>query len=451
MNAFTSCNPATGEVCYTRPTWHAHELDLALKQLSAAQDCWAALTVEQRAAQLLRLAEQLAQQRDALAYLITQEVGKRTGECLAEIDKSVQLIRYYAALAPELLQSLQIPTQASRSGVAFEPLGLVLAVMPWNYPIWQVLRFAIPALMSGNACLVKPAPSVPQCSQLLLDCIRQSGLAVMDMAWIDTELVEDAIRRCDAVAFTGSTHTGRIIASLAGKHLKKTVLELGGSNPFIVLADADIEAAARDAANSRFRDAGQSCNAAKRMIVVPEVADAFVEAFCAEAAKLRAGDPRDPATTLSPLTRADLREALHAQVLDACHNGAKLRLGGQMPQTPGFFYPATVLDRVTAACRVYHEEVFGPVASILRASDEADAIRLANDTPFGLGASIYSADNERAWALARQIEAGSVFINRHTSSDLRLPFGGVKASGYGRELSEFGLYEFVNVKTYWQK
>nr|WP_235429347.1 aldehyde dehydrogenase family protein [Chromobacterium vaccinii] len=426
-------------------------LEQSLRQLRTAQSGWAAQGVEQRAAALLRLADLLSQQREALADLVTLEVGKRTPECLAEIDKSAQLIRYYAELAPELLRSLNIPTQASRSGVAFEPLGLVLAVMPWNYPVWQVLRFAIPALMSGNACLVKPAPSVPQCSQLLLDIVRQAGIHVLDMAWIETELVEEAIRQCDAVAFTGSTQTGRVIASLAGRHLKKTVLELGGSNPFIVLADADVQAAARDAANSRFRDAGQSCNAAKRMIVVPEIADAFVSAFCAEAAKLRAGDPRDPATTLSPLTRADLREALHAQVLDACHHGAELKLGGQMPHTPGFYYPATVLDRVNPSCRIYHEEVFGPVAGILRAADEADAIRLANDTPFGLGASIYSADNDRAWTLARQIEAGSVFVNRHTSSDLRLPFGGVKASGYGRELSEFGLYEFVNVKTYWQK
>ncbi|MEO3953225.1 aldehyde dehydrogenase family protein [Chromobacterium piscinae] len=451
MTAFTSCNPSSGEVCFTRPSWNMPTLEQSLLQLRTAQRAWAAQGVGQRAAALLRLADLLSQQREALADLVTLEVGKRTPECLAEIDKSAQLIRYYAALAPELLQSLNIPTQASRSGVAFEPLGLVLAVMPWNYPVWQVLRFAIPALMSGNACLVKPAPSVPQCSQLLLDIVRQAGINVLDMAWIETELVEEAIRQCDAVAFTGSTQTGRVIASLAGRHLKKTVLELGGSNPFIVLADADVQAAARDAANSRFRDAGQSCNAAKRMIVVPEIADAFVDAFCAEATKLRAGDPRDPATTLSPLTRADLREALHAQVLDACHHGAELKLGGQMPHTPGFYYPATVLDHVNPNCRVYHEEVFGPVAGILRAADETDAIRLANDTPFGLGASIYSADNDRAWTLARQIEAGSVFINRHTSSDLRLPFGGVKASGYGRELSEFGLYEFVNVKTYWQK
>lgn len=451
MTAFTSCNPATAEVVFTREAWSQAQLSETIESLKAARRPWSRLTIEARAARMMVLADRLMQERQALAELVSLEVGKRTAECLAEIDKSEKLIRYYASLAPSLLQPLMIPTHGSRSGVAFDPLGTVLAIMPWNYPIWQVLRFAVPALMAGNACLVKPAPVVPQSTQKLLDCVRAAGLDVLDIAWIDHDLVEEAIRLSEAVAFTGSTGTGRHIASLAGRHLKKTVLELGGSNPFIVLADADVEAAACEAVHSRFRDAGQSCNAAKRMIVVPEIADAFIAVFTREAARLRAGPPADPATTLAPLTRADLRAALHAQVEDAVAHGAQLLLGGALPEGPGFFYPATVLDHVNPACRVYHEEVFGPVASILRARDEADAIRLANDTPFGLGASIYSRDTARAWSLARDIEAGSVYINRHTSSDLRLPFGGVKASGYGRELSEFGLYEFVNVKTYWQK
>jgi succinate-semialdehyde dehydrogenase len=451
MTAFKSCNPATGEVVFSRDPWPRTQLATTVSQLKTARKAWWSLTIEQRAARMMMLADALMQQRDALAACVTLEVGKRTAECLAEIDKSVQLIRYYASLAPSLLQTLTIPTHASKSGVAFEPLGLVLAIMPWNYPIWQVLRFAVPALMAGNACLVKPAPVVPQSTQKLLDCIRAAGLDVLDIAWIDHDQVEEAISYADAVAFTGSATTGRIIASLAGRHLKKTVLELGGSNPFIVLADADLEAAAREAAYSRFRDAGQSCNAAKRMVVVPEIAEQFVELLTREAAALRPGLPTDPSTTLAPLTRADLRAALHAQVEDAREHGAQVRLGGTLPDGPGFYYPATVLDHVHPGCRVYHEEVFGPVASVLRARDEQDAIRLANDNPFGLGACIYSQDTARAWRLARQLEVGSVFINRHTSSDLRLPFGGVKASGYGRELSEFGLYEFVNVKTYWQK
>ena len=229
------------------------------------------------------------------------------------------------------------------------------------------------------------------------------------------------------------------------------MLELGGSNPCIVLADADIALAAEEAAHSRFRDAGQSCNAAKRMVLAPEIAEDFLQAFLDVARRLQSGDPRDPATTLAPLARADLRDALHQQVIDARAHGARCLLGGELPDGPGFFYPATVLDQISPACRVWREETFGPVASVLRANSDLDAIRLANDTPFGLGASIYSADVERAQALAAELEVGSVFINRHTSSDLRLPFGGVKASGYGRELSEFGLYEFVNVKTYWQR
>lgn len=452
MTAFTSCNPATGEVSFTRAASHPEQLQQQLHTLRSAQQVWARQDSASRALQLLGLANTLTARREVLARLVSQEVGKLERECLAEIDKSVQLIRYYAGLAPTLLADKDIPTQASRSGVAFEPLGLVIAIMPWNYPVWQVLRFAVPALMAGNACLVKPAPSVPQCTALLQDCVREAGLGdLLDIAWIDPEQVEEAIRGCDAVAFTGSTTTGRQIAATAGRHLKKTVLELGGSNPFIVLADADIDTAAAEAAHSRFRDAGQSCNAAKRMIVVPEIADAFIARFVEHARALRCGQPWADDTTLAPLARADLREQLHGQVLDALNQGASLLCGGQMPAGAGFFYPATVLDQVHAGCRVYHEEVFGPVASILRARNEADAIRLANDTPFGLGASIFSADSERAWQLGKQISAGAVYINRYTSSDLRLPFGGVKASGYGRELSEFGLYEFVNVKTYWQR
>lgn len=451
MTAYTSCNPATGQVLFTRPPEADDQLIVRISALRTAQHVWRTLTPEQRAVPLLALADALQAHREKLAALITMEVGRRTTECLAEIDKSTQLIRYYAELAPDLLATKVIPTQASHSEVCFEPLGLVCAIMPWNYPVWQVLRFAIPALFAGNACLLKPAPSVPQTTMALLELIRQTGLGVFDVGWLCNDQVEQAIRLSDAVAFTGSTDTGRLIAILAGRHIKKTILELGGSNPFIVLADANVHTAARDACASRFRDAGQSCNAAKRLVVVPEIAEAFIDAFIEQASKLKPGDPSLPETTLAPLARADLREGLHAQVLDAQANGASLLLGGKMQEGPGFFYPATVLDQVNPRCSAYYEEVFGPVAVILRAASEDNAIQLANDTPYGLGASIYTANIERGWRLARCIESGSVFINRHTSSDLRLPFGGVKSSGYGRELSEFGIYEFVNVKTYWQK
>ncbi len=448
---FLSCDPSTGETVYTRPGWSVDRLEQAISRLRQHQHAWRTRPIDERVARIRRLGELIEANVDRLAPVITLEVGKLIHEARAELEKTARLCHYYADLAPTLLQPQTIPTSASRSGVSFEPLGLVFAVMPWNYPVWQALRFAVPALAAGNGCLLKPAPTVPQSTALLLELMQEADIPVFDVAWIDVDGVETAIAGCDAVAFTGSTRTGRLIASLAGKHIKKTVLELGGSNPVLILRDADLATAAQECAMSRFRDAGQSCNAAKRLIVVPEIAEDFLQAFMAEVSRLTPGDPRQPGTTLAPLHRADLRAQLHDQVTDACRHGARCLSGGQLPDGPGFYYPATVLDHVTSACRIYHEEAFGPAASILRAENEADAVRLANDTPFGLGAAVYSQDLPRAERLARDIEAGSVFINRHTSSDLRLPFGGVKASGYGRELSEFGLYEFVNVKTFWQR
>ncbi|MDO4997600.1 MAG: aldehyde dehydrogenase family protein [Neisseria sp.] len=445
---FRSVNVMSGEVVFERAaqTWTACEQDLLA--LQREQQAFAVLPVNRRTAILLQFAERLAEHRDRLAAMISAEVGRCLRECQAELDKSLDLIRYYAHLAPELLAHKTIATQASLSQVRFEPLGLVLAVMPWNYPVWQVLRFAIPALCAGNACVVKPAPSVAGVSAALLDLM--SDLPVRG-AWLANEDVESAIAFCDALAFTGSTQTGRHLAALAGKHLKKTVLELGGSNAFIVLPDANLVQAAHDACASRFRDAGQSCNAAKRIIVCDSVADDFLDLFLANVCRLQSGDLASEHTSLASLHSERLREQVHLQVLDALENGAELLCGGDKVAGQGYFYQATVLDKVNPNCRVYSEEVFGPVASVLRARDADDAIRLANDNPLGLGASIYSQNEAAAWQYAERLHTGAVFINRHTSSDLRLPFGGVKASGYGRELSEFGLYEFVNVKSYWQK
>ncbi len=446
---FRSVNVLSGESLFEQAAMPYGEFARRLADLRVRQRAFARLPVTRRTALLLGLADRLQQNRERLAQMVCEEVGRCLRECLAELDKSVELIRYYARLSPELLAHKTIATQASLSQVRFEPLGVVLAVMPWNYPVWQVLRFAVPALCAGNACAVKPAPSVARVSQALFE-LAEPELPLMG-AWLAHEDVFTAIEACDALAFTGSTHTGRRLAAHAGACLKKTVLELGGSNPFIVLADADLEQAAKEACYSRFRDAGQSCNAAKRIIVVGAVADTFTTLFLQECAKLRMGNPMLPETTLAPLHRADLRDRVQEQVRDALANGARLLCGGKMPDGAGWFYPATVLADISPACRVYREEVFGPVAMLLRAKDGEEAVRLANDNPFGLGASIYTADEEQGWHYAEQLEAGSVFINRHTSSDLRLPFGGVKASGFGRELSEFGLYEFVNVKSYWQK
>lgn len=446
---FCSRHVLTQEVLFAREAMSVAELAQACVRLCSRQQAFAAQTVLARTEALLRLAERLEAAKPELTRQICIEVGRCWRECEAELDKSVALIRYYARLAPELLAHKTIATQASLSQVRFEPLGVVLAVMPWNYPVWQVLRFAIPALCAGNACLVKPAPSVAGVTQALFDIIGDT--LPIEVAWLAHDDIEAAIAATDALAFTGSADAGRHLAALAGKHLKKCVLELGGSNAFIVLADADIEQAAQDACYARFRDAGQSCNAAKRLIVVESVAEAFVAAFLRHCRALTMGAPWQEGTTLAPLHRADVRERVHQQVLDALQQGAICHLGGEIPTEMGFFYPATVLDYVHPRCRVYHEEVFGPVASILRAKDADHALHLANDTPFGLGASIYSSDEAGAWQMATKLQTGSVFINRHTSSDLRLPFGGVKSSGFGRELSEFGLYEFVNIKTYWQK
>ncbi len=445
---YQSNNAYTGETLYQRPIDALPTLQNKMQQLRQTQKDWASLKVTDRTAQLQLFAERLARHKDALAQMVCEEVGRCLRECHAELDKSIELIQYYSRLAPELLDKKTIATQASLSQVRFEPLGIVLAVMPWNYPIWQLIRFAIPALCAGNACVVKPAPSVVRVTEALFKITEDLPFIAVYLANEDTEA---AIALSDAMAFTGSTQTGQHLASLAGKHLKKSVLELGGSNAFIVLKDADIEQAAKDACHSRFRDAGQSCNAAKRIIVEESVFEAFKTAFLQECQNLHMGNPMQPETTLAPLHTLAVRNKAHEQVLDAIANGAVCLLGGTLPDANSHFYPATVLDKVNPNCRMYREEVFGPVVSLLHAKDAADAIALANDNPFGLGAAIYSADVQTAWQLASDLNVGSVFINRHTSSDLRLPFGGVKASGFGRELSEFGLYEFVNVKTYWQK
>ncbi|MDO5686115.1 MAG: aldehyde dehydrogenase family protein [Neisseria sp.] len=445
---FSSRDVYRDQALWSRPADSAAAFQAALQDLRRRQQAFACLAVTERTRLLLELAERLAVRREALSAMICEEVGRCLPECRAELDKSIDLIRYYARLAPELLARKTIATQASLSAVAFEPLGVVFSVMPWNYPVWQILRFAVPALCAGNACMVKPAPTVGRVTAALFEVIGED--LPLQAAWLAHEDVEGAIAACDALAFTGSARTGRHLAALAGKYLKKCVLELGGSNAFIVLADADIDAAARDACHSRFRDAGQSCNAAKRLIVVPEIAEAFVEKLLQCCRDLQAGDPMLPETTLACLHLPDAAQQLQSVVDDALAHGAKCLSGGCIP-SDGAYYPATVLDHVATAARAAQEEVFGPVAAVLRAHDAEHAVALANDSPFGLGASIYSADVEGAWALARWLQVGSVFINRHTSSDLRLPFGGVKASGFGRELSEFGLYEFVNVKSYWQK
>jgi succinate-semialdehyde dehydrogenase/glutarate-semialdehyde dehydrogenase len=344
-------------------------------------------------------------------------------------------------------------TEASRSYVRFDPLGPVLAVMPWNFPFWQVFRFAAPTIMAGNVGILKHAPNVSRCALEIEEVFREAGFpaGVFQAIFVDTDVVARVIAddRVRAVTLTGSPRAGSSVAEQAGRHLKKTVLELGGSDPFIVLADADVTAAARAAAEARLVNSGQSCIAAKRFIVVDAVADQFLDYFGAELGRRRVGDPLQPGTEVGPQARIDLRISLHRQVEESVARGARLLLGGRVPDGPGAFYPPTLLTAVGPGMPAFDEETFGPVAAVIRARDEADALQLANASAYGLGASLWTQDGTRAARLAAELEAGCVFVNAIVKSDPRMPFGGIKHSGYGRELSEYGLKEFVNIKGVW--
>jgi succinate-semialdehyde dehydrogenase/glutarate-semialdehyde dehydrogenase len=349
-----------------------------------------------------------------------------------------------------MLADAPIPTVPGTM-VAFEPLGVILAIMPWNYPLWQVIRFAAPALAAGNGVILKHAANVPQAALALEQLIAEAGFPAGLFAnlFVEPQTIAAIIAdpRVAGVTLTGSTEVGAIVAGQAGAALKKQVLELGGSDPFIVLADANLDEAARTAVKARFTNAGQSCVNAKRFIVEAHIADAFVERFLAGIAELRMGDPRDSATTLGPLARDNLRRTIDDQIRRSLAHGARLCTGGIMPDGPGFYYPATLLDHVTPGMAAFDEETFGPAAAIIRASDAEQAIALANRTSFGLGASIWTTDLDRGRALARRIDAGAVFVNAMVASDPRVPFGGIKRSGYGRELGEAGMKEFTNMKT----
>lgn len=443
-------NPWTGQVDYRYAMMDGAVVEAKLAAAERAFPMWAALTLEQRAAVLNTVARALRAGKDAIAGFVTAEMGKLRREALAEIEKSAGCCEYYAANAAQYLDDESITTEAKRSFVCYEPIGCVLAVMPWNFPIWQVFRFLAPALMAGNVALLKHATNVPRCADVIERVLREAGVpeGVFGTLHIDNAqtaaVIADA--RIKAVTLTGSERAGRSVAATAGAHLKKCVMELGGSDPFIVLADADLDAAVPIALGSRFGNAGQTCIAAKRFILVDAVADAFVERFVEGARKLAVGDPRADATTLAPMARADLRSAVHQQVRASVAQGARLLCGGE-PLHLATAYPATILDGVALGMPAYHEELFGPVASILRVQDETEAVRVANDTSFGLGASVWTRDAERGERVARGIAAGAVFVNALVRSDVRMPFGGTKASGYGRELAQHGIHEFMNIKT----
>ena len=449
----TSLNPTTNQLVNSYTSWDARRLEQALEKTHHAQQAWAQTPFSQRAKVLRDVALHLHAQRDLYATLITREMGKPLREARAEIEKCAAVCDYYAQHGEEFMCAELVALDAGKSYVAHYPLGVVLAIMPWNFPFWQVFRAAAPALMAGNALLLKHAPNVPQCALAIETLFRDCGLpeGVFASLMIEVGQTAEAIAspHVHAVTFTGSEAAGRKVAACAGQHLKKCVLELGGSDPFIVLHDADMELAVDMAVTSRFLNCGQACNAAKRFILMPQIADEFLRTLKSKVEALQLGDPLDDAIQIGPMARADLRDTLHRQISDSIAQGAVAVTGCQPAEREGFFYQPSILDQVTTKTCAYHEELFGPVALVIRAKSEADALRIANDTRFGLGSSIWSKDVARAEQLAGHIQAGCTFINGIVKSDPRLPFGGVKASGYGRELSRLGMLEFVNAKTVW--
>lgn len=446
-------NPATGEEIGRHPFASPGEVDQALDAAVAAQRGWARTPVAERMALLRRIAGVLGRNRVRYARLITREMGKPITEAEGEIDKCALTLDWYAGNAPALLADEPVATSAEESAIAWDPLGVVLAIMPWNYPFWQLVRFLAPTLAAGNGAILKHANNVSGCALAIGEMMREAGApeGLLGVLLVDNADVAGIIadQRIAAVTLTGSTAVGRIVAAQAGAALKPQVLELGGSDPFIVLADADIEAAAKTAVKARFGNTGQSCISAKRFIVVEAVADAFCEAFLRHMAALVVGDPMDRATTVGAMARANLRAALHAQVEASVAAGARLLAGGKAIPGPGFFYEPTLLDGVTPEMAAFCEETFGPAAAIVRARDTEHAIRLANETEFGLGAALWTRDLAAARGLVRRIEAGAVFVNALVASDPRIPFGGIKHSGYGRELGALGLRAFMNAKTVW--
>jgi succinate-semialdehyde dehydrogenase/glutarate-semialdehyde dehydrogenase len=433
--------------------WTEAAVKRTIGEVHAAWPGWRDTSLPERAGLMRKAAEVLRSRAGEYAVLLAGEMGKPVTQGRGEVEKCAWGCGYYAEHAASHLADQLMESDASRSFVAFRPLGTVLAVMPWNFPFWQVFRCAVPALMAGNTVLLKHSSNVPRCALAIEEVFRAAGFPenvfrtlLIGSARVD-RVIEDG--RVRAVALTGSGEAGRRVAATAGRMLKKTVLELGGSDPFIVLADANLEEAAKVGATARCINSGQSCIAAKRFIAEEPVYPRFLELFTREMAAMKVGDPLDGGTRVGPLARRDLVDELRAQVADALSRGAEAKVVADLPESRGFYYPPTVLTGVKPGMRAYHEELFGPVAVFLAARDRDHAVALANDTPFGLGASVWTGDPERGEAIAARIEAGAVFINGLVKSDPRLPFGGVKESGYGRELSGFGIREFVNIQTVW--
>jgi succinate-semialdehyde dehydrogenase / glutarate-semialdehyde dehydrogenase len=451
--AIETVNPATGELVRRYEEYSTDRVEQLLdKSLTAFKD-WRETTFTTRAELLLRAAAYLRDNSRRLAETITQEMGKPITQALAEIEKCASVCEFYAERGERYLSRRNVETEAKRSYVRYDPLGPILAVMPWNFPFWQVLRFAAPALMAGNVAVLKHASNVPGTALQIQEVFDEAGFppGSFTTLLIGASATEAVIRNKNivGVTLTGSEAAGKQVAATAGSVLKKTVMELGGSDPFIVLADADLQKAAEVGAQARMSNCGQTCISSKRFIVIKEVAEEFAQKFMQALSEMKTGDPLDEQTEVGPMARDDLRQDLHKQVIGSLKQGARKSLGGEMPEGPGFYYPVTLLENVGETMPAGAEETFGPLAALIEVEDEKQAIEVANRTDYGLGACIWTKDLDRARYLVRKIEAGSVFVNGLVKSDPRLPFGGVKMSGYGRELAEEGIKEFVNIKAVW--
>lgn len=448
-------NPCTGEVIAEIAGLSSVQIRERIGDAFHAAPGWQNTAIVKRAEVLGAVATELRAQKTHLAELMCAEMGKPIKEGLAEVEKSAGCADYYAEHAAAYLAPQTLPSDASSSYVCHPPLGTLLGILPWNAPLWLAFRYMAPALMAGNTCVMKHDPNVPACAEAIAKVFRDAGAPanIMVNLPIDNDAIESAIRdpRIAAVSFTGSGTAGRKVAAIAGSEIKPTVLELGGSDPCIVMADADLNAAADTAMLSRMINAGQSCIAAKRIIVESSIYDEFVDMLKNRMAKLKMGDPVLGETDIGPIARDDLRQNLHRQVTESIAAGANCLLGGDMPAGPGFFYPPTLLTNITEDMCVFREETFGPVMAVMPATDIEDAVRLANNTPYGLGAAIWSGNAELAANTAERLDAGQVAINGIVKTDSRLPSGGIKGSGYGRELGPHGIKEFVNTKQVWVK
>ncbi|WP_304236479.1 NAD-dependent succinate-semialdehyde dehydrogenase [Jiulongibacter sediminis] len=447
-----SINPANNKKLQEYTLLTDEEVGQKLEQSDQVYKIWRKTNFSERGKLMLKASDVLNVNKDKYALMMTREMGKTLSSSRAEVEKCAWVCRYYAENAETFLHDEQIQTDASRSYVTYQPLGVILAVMPWNFPFWQVFRFAAPALMAGNAAVLKHASNVPGSAALIQEVFEEAGFpkGLFTNLWISSKQVEKLIENpiIKAVTLTGSEKAGASVAAKAAQHIKKAVLELGGSDAYIILEDADLDLAAKQCTESRLLNTGQSCIGAKRFIVLDEVYEEFLLKFKEQMLESVTGDPEKEETTMGPMARTDLRDELHEQVMKSVEKGAEIQIGGEIQDLTGAYYPATILTNVKPGMPAYEEELFGPVASVIKVKDEAEAIQVANDSKFGLGSGVFTKDLSRGERIARyELEAGSSFVNQYVKSDPRLPFGGIKTSGFGRELSHHGILEFVNTKT----